>query len=170
MKTTFIVALFLFSNFIFSQQYNLVQKDEKAKEEILIGLCNIKGFTSPPFSDWFNLEYKNYTPDLEVIKQLKQFANKYKLTIVLGTWCSDSKREVPRLFKIMDLAGFLSNSIKILCVDTEKKAGEVNISSLKFDKTPTFFITLSNKEIGIISEKPEKSLETDLLNIFNNHK
>ncbi len=166
MKAILVIALLILSTTIFAQEYNLKQKSEKAKGEILIGLCNIKGFMEAPFSDWFKREYENYHPELDVVKQLKQLAGKCQITVVLGTWCSDSRREVPRFYKIMDLAGYSPNTIKVICLDTDRSAGEIDISGLKVEKTPTFIVTVSSKEVGRIVETPEKSIETDLLSIL----
>jgi len=44
------------------------------------------------------------------------------VTIVMGTWCSDSQQQVPRFFKLTDNIQYISN-ITIICVDQEKHAG-----------------------------------------------
>jgi len=166
MKTTIAVILFFLSSATFAQEFNRRQTDEKVKGEILIGLCNKQGYLETPFSDWFKSGYDAYKPDIEIITQLKPYADKYKITVVLGTWCSDSRREIPRFFKVMDNAGYSPNSIKVICVDSQKTAGDTDISTLKFEKVPTIIVTNYNKELGRIVEKPTTTIEADLLNIL----
>jgi len=122
MKTLIFIALFSLTTSIFAQEFNNKITDEKTKNEILIGLCNKQGFLETSFTNWFKIEYDAYHPDVEIIKQLKPYADKYKITVIMGTWCSDSRREIPRFFKVMDYAGYSPNSLKIICVDTQKKA------------------------------------------------
>ncbi|MBI5542119.1 MAG: thioredoxin family protein [Bacteroidia bacterium] len=170
MNAILIIVFMVFSVSIFAQEYNHKQMDTKSKSEILIGLCNTKAFAEAPFSEWFNREAEDYKPDLDIVKQLKQFAGKYQVTVVMATWCSDSRREVPRFFKVMNMVGYSPNTIKIISVDSDKIAGELDISGLKLEKVPTFVITISGKEIGRIVETPEKTIETDLYNILKNNK
>lgn len=168
MKAILIIVFMTISVLIFAQEYNHKQIDTKG--DILVGLCNTKAFAEAPFSDWFNRETEDYKPDLDIVKYLKQFAGKYQVTVVMGTWCSDSRREVPRFFKVMNMVGYSPNTIKIICVDSDKVAGELDISGLKLEKVPTFIVTISGKEIGRIVETPEKTIETDLYNIIKNNK
>lgn len=169
MKTLLFITFTLLTANIFAQEFNNKVIDEKSKNEILIGLCNKQGFLETPFTNWFKTEYDAYQPNIDIIKQLKPYADKYKITVIMGTWCSDSRREIPRFLKVMDYAGYSPNTIKILCVDTQKKAPETDLSIYNIEKVPTIIISDYNKELGRIIETPIKTLESDLLNILQNN-
>lgn len=170
MKTLIFIALLSLTTSIFAQEFNNKTTDVKTKNEILIGLCNKQGFLETSFTNWFKTEYDAYQPNMDVIKQLKPFADKYKITVIMGTWCSDSRREIPRFLKIMDYAGYSPNSLKIICIDTKKKASEMDLSIYNIEKIPTIIISDYTKELGRIIEAPAKTLETDLLNILQQNK
>ena len=88
------------------------------------------------------------------------------MTIVMGTWCSDSRREVPRFYKILDLIEFPSNSIDLISVNREKTVPDGDISELEILFVPTFIFYREETEIGRIIEIPEKTLEKDFLGII----
>nr|MQY61371.1 hypothetical protein [bacterium] len=54
------------------------------------------------FPDW-QVEVASYVPDQEVIEKLQSIPSEIKIEIFLGTWCSDTKRNVSAYFKIMDM-------------------------------------------------------------------
>ena len=43
-----------------------------------------------------------YKTDEEVIAKLKPIINNYTIKGFMGTWCGDSKRNVPRFYKILE--------------------------------------------------------------------
>ncbi len=83
----------------------------------------------------------------------------------MGTWCSDSQREVPRFYKILTDAGYNDKRVKIIAVDKSKEAIVVDIKNLDIEKVPTFIIYKDDIEVGRIIETPKKSLEKDLWKI-----
>jgi len=169
MKTLLFSLTLIIGLNTFAQEFNNKIIDEKSKSEILIGLCNKEGFLQTPYSDWFKTEYDAYKPNIEVIKQLKPYADMYKITVVMATWCSDSKREIPRFYKVMDYAGYTPKSLRIICVDKNMLSPDYDIKLFKVDKIPTFIIESHTKELGRIIETPVKSIEEDLLNILKNN-
>src|SRR5688572_14399555 len=54
--------------------------------------------------DWAQAEAEA-TPDASACQELAAVEPGADVTVILGTWCSDSRREVPRLWKALDLAG-----------------------------------------------------------------
>jgi hypothetical protein len=54
------------------------------------------------FPDW-QVEVASYVPNMEVIEKLQAIPSEIKIEIFLGTWCSDTKRNVSAYFKIMDM-------------------------------------------------------------------
>jgi thiol-disulfide isomerase/thioredoxin len=121
----------------------------------------------PPHSAWYLEGYANYVPDKAVMDELKQIdITGYSITIVLGTWCPDSRREVPGFMKIADLWGFPEEKIRFLGVDINKIAPLADFSALGIGRVPTFIFYLNNSEIGRIIEVPVTSLEQDTRDIL----
>ena len=90
------------------------------------------------------------------------------ITVVLGTWCSDSQREVPRLYSILDYLGFPEKNLELICVDRKKDAAGTEVMDLSIELVPTIIIYIGEEEIGRIIESPVESLEEDLVKIFAN--
>ena len=61
----------------------------------------------------------------------------------MGTWCHDSKREVPRAIKLFNLLALENERIKIVALNKQKKGYFKNYKSFNIKRTPTiiFFLT-----------------------------
>ena len=162
MKKIFLLLVIL-SSVIIAQGKNKLVVDEKSGKPMLIGLCNRTAFADSNFSWWFNSEYDNYTPDSAEVIKLSNVINVVKITIVMGTWCSDSRREVPRFYKILDQAGYDAQNLTLICVDRNKTAPDSLIEKLDVKLVPTFICIKDDKEIGRIVETPKETLEKDLV-------
>jgi thiol-disulfide isomerase/thioredoxin len=88
------------------------------------------------------------------------------ITVVMATWCSDSRREVPRFYKIVSKLDYNAESIKLINVDREKEAKGTSVSKLGIERVPTFIFYRGKAEIGRIIESPEESLEEDMFKIL----
>jgi len=136
---------------------------------ILIGECNRDAFTMEPFMEWYDIEYEEYTPDQTIIEKLKKDINNVsRIKIVMGSWCSDSQREVPRFYRIMDEAGIPDEKVELISVNRDKMVPGIDISALKIERVPTFIFYDGIKEQGRIIETPVETLEEDLLRILVN--
>ena len=77
---------------------------------------------------WFIKEYDQYNPS---INELNGFDYKnINIKVFMGTWCHDSKREIPRLIKILDNLKFSESKIDIIALTKDKK-GRVDITHLE---------------------------------------
>jgi thiol-disulfide isomerase/thioredoxin len=120
-----------------------------------------------PWSEWFVKGFDEY-------KFCNQYTDSIKLLmspgitikIVLGTWCPDSRREVPRFMRILSVIDFPANKIELIGVDNSKIAPIQNYASLNIQRVPTFIIYKNNIEAGRIIENPVTSLEQDMVNIL----
>jgi thiol-disulfide isomerase/thioredoxin len=152
-----------------SQEINKIVVDKKAKKEILIGKCDRKGLKSKAFKKWFKKEYRTYNLDKETLSKINENElSKIEIKVVLATWCCDSRREVPRFYKILDYLKFDENKLSLISIDTSKKAKQEDISNLQIKLVPTFIFYIDENEIGRIIETPEVSLEKDLIEIVEN--
>ncbi|MCH7972562.1 MAG: thioredoxin family protein [Bacteroidetes bacterium] len=164
MKLTVIFTfLILFS--VTTAAQNKKIKDTKTSAPMLIGEINRQAFQDSVFSWWFNSEYQMYEVDSTSLKSDADELRNYDITLVLGTWCSDSRREVPRFLKILDYLNYPKDKIKIYAVDRSKKGLNNEIDSLNIQKVPTIIFYKNNKETGRIIEEPKVTLEKDLANI-----
>ncbi|NOZ34470.1 MAG: thioredoxin family protein [Chlorobi bacterium] len=168
MKT--ILSFFTLFIFLSSCSFtkNKTIRDERTQRKELVGTCTRAGFQKVEFKEWFEKGYSDYVPNKEVINQLKD-VSLYKdvnIKIIFGTWCSDSRREIPRFFKIVDEAHIPDNSISITAVDTKKSSRNTNLDEINFTRIPTFIFYKNGKEIGRIVESTKESLEKDILNIL----
>src|SRR5688572_28901724 len=72
----------------------------------ILGTCTRDSLLQEPFKSWFQKNYDAYKPDESVVAKLKKIPVKdFTVEIFFGTWCGDSKRDVPRFFKIADAIG-----------------------------------------------------------------
>ena len=88
------------------------------------------------------------------------------IKIVLGTWCPDSRREVPRFMRILDLWQFPMANVTFIGVDNAKLSPVGEYEKLDIQRVPTFIIYKNNIEAGRIIENPTTSLEQDMVNIL----
>ena len=133
----------------------------------LLGYFNQLLLSSPPHSEWFIKGYDEYLADQEVINKLTEIdKNDLSIRIVMGTWCPDSRREVPRFMKIVDLWKFPAEKVIFIGVDNAKLSPIGGYDKLDIQRVPTFIIYKNNVEAGRIIENPVTSLEQDMLNII----
>ena len=163
---TLLVAITIFVGYGAVSQINNTIEDPKTKHILLVGACDKAGLNMNDYGVLFRNEIDAYEPAKSYISKLSREINNYSITIVLGTWCSDSQREVPRFYKVLDEAGYNDKSINIIAVDRSKLAGDIDIEDLKIELVPTFIVYKDNKELGRIIETPNKSLEKDLWKII----
>lgn len=84
---------------------------------------------------------------------------------IIGTWCSDSRREIPRLYQAMDVAGArVPFAYQLTGVDRDKKSPGLTIDVAY---VPTFIVTREGKEVGRIIESAPNGIEKDLLSLLD---
>ncbi|MGQ9619554.1 MAG: hypothetical protein ACUVTX_01035 [Bacteroidales bacterium] len=141
--------------------------DFSSPETWLLGYFRPEQFTRQPHSQWYIPGYDQYRYDENVIMKLLNLDKEDdSILIVMGTWCSDSRREVPRFMKILTAINFPPDRVRILGVDNMKKTPVDNYESLEIIRVPTFIFYVKNIEVGRIIENPLTSLEQDMMNIL----
>ncbi len=143
-----------------------VSAQEKFKKE-KTGKLSLKTFTTDTeFKKWFVKGYDAYKPDPAIIKRLSTELAGKKIVVVMGTWCSDSQREIPHLIKVTDLAHFDQKSIVIYGTDRKKKRPGV-VGKYHVTLVPTIIVfDERGKELGRINETSAPSIEENLLLIL----
>ena len=133
----------------------------------LLGYFNPDQLTREPYSTWYIKGYDDYQFNTDAINKLLDI-NKDDLTIkiVMGTWCPDSRREVPRFMRILDIWQFPVAKVTFIGVDNAKLSPVGEYDKLNIQRVPTFIIYKNNIEAGRIIENPVTSLEQDMVNIL----
>jgi hypothetical protein len=140
----------------------------------LLGYFKQGQLRNEPYSIWFYKGYDDYQANTEAMNCLSEI-NKDGLSIkvVMGTWCPDSRREVPRFMRVLDSWQFPGGALTLIGVDNAKLSPVGGYEELDIHRVPTFIIYKNNIEAGRIIENPVTSLEQDMVNILrgmNNNK
>jgi thiol-disulfide isomerase/thioredoxin len=138
----------------------------------LLGVCSLAQLEKEPYADWYQPNFKGYLPNDQVISDLKKAnPSQYTLKIFFGSWCGDTKRELPRMAKILENLSFPQKNLVLIGVDNSteeyKQSPQREEAGLNIYRVPTFIIYKNNKEVGRIVEYPTETLERDLLKIFS---
>lgn len=137
----------------------------------LLGRCSLTDLQKEPYSEWFTGNYMDYTPNEAVLKQLKNTSLKdCSISIFFGTWCGDSKRELPRFIKLWDMLGLPQTALNLVAVSSAdslyKQSSGHEERGKHIYRVPTFIISKNGSEVNRIVEYPVLSLERDLLNML----
>ena len=136
-------------------------------ETWILGYFNLDHLLSGVHNKWYFEGYDNYVPEQQAVDELKKLVDeKVSITIVMGTWCPDSRREFPRFMKILDAINYPIDKVIMLGVDSNKKAPVEGYDNLDIERVPTFIIMRNKKEEGRIIEYPLTSLEQDMVDIL----
>lgn len=108
------------------------------------------------------------SPDREAARRLAAVPPGAEVTVFLGTWCGDSEREVPRLWRALDEAGGdVPFKIHYVGVDRRKKEPAAPIANYEIEFVPTFIVSREGREVGRIVETAPHGVEQDLLALLS---
>ena len=144
----------------------IIENSESEEYTDIIGLFDRKELSNNPHSEWFNQNYSDYNLDQETLDKLKPLFKDIEITVFMGTWCSDSRKEIPVFYKLIDKLNFSEKSIELIGMTLEKTTPD----SLEFNQNlinvPTFIFKKDGKEINRIVEFPLETIEKDILEIL----
>lgn len=167
MKKLILPFLMLFAMSASAQDLNKKIQDPGRNKEVMLNVCTREGVVSfPEMKAMYDQEYPNYKLDSAALVAMKPSLKDKKITIVMGTWCGDSKYQVPHFYKILDSLNVSEDQVKLICVDGTKKAENGLLDGLDIQRVPTFIFYDDKKEIGRITERPKETLEKDMANIL----
>lgn len=168
----FIAALFsiLLIGNLTSQTLNKEIQPE-GRKPFLLGKIDKEGLTSKNYNSWFSKNLNAYKVDKETIKQLSKKLKDYKILAFMGTWCGDSKRQIPKLYKVLEASNFPMKQLNMIAVsyqpDLYKQSPNHEEAGLNIHRVPTIIIYKNGKEVNRIVEEPKVSIEKDILNIIS---
>ncbi|MFY0602884.1 MAG: thioredoxin family protein [Flavobacteriaceae bacterium] len=165
MKKTLLLLLFCISLTSVSSQ------KKQDRNGNLIGYIQKSDFQNQKFKSWFEPNYDKYQPNEKIIKKIKKNLKNITIKSFVGTWCHDSKRVIPRLYKTLEMAGFdFKNNAKMVGITRGKKTPDNLQEGYDIKHTPTIIFYKNGKEIGRFVEHARQTLEKDILKILKGKK
>ncbi len=125
----------------------------------------------------WSTERETYKPVAEDLEVLAGVSEQVDIICVLGTWCGDSEREVPRFWKILQEVENPNLVLTHFAIGrlSDETAGELMVE-IGFDENlrdvynvelvPTFIFYRGDRELGRIIETPVGTLEQDAAEIL----
>lgn len=113
----------------------------------------------------FKRRERAYVPQRSTMKQLQDPMKGIETILFLGTWCSDSRSEVPKFLKIHEQLSGESAPAPIYAVDRDMNDPGNNGSEFNIEFVPTIIVLRDGREAGRIVEFPELTMEEELLAI-----
>lgn len=168
-----LIPLFVFILCVISS--NSQNKNEEItlanETPFLLGEIDKNGLTSKNYNDWFSENFNDYSLDLSTINVLSTYIADYEILVFMGTWCGDSKREIPRFYKILEACNFPMEQLRVIAVSAQpnmyKQSPSHHEAGLNIHRVPTFIFYKNRQEVNRIVEHPVASLEKDMLAIVN---
>jgi thiol-disulfide isomerase/thioredoxin len=128
-----------------------------------------------PFREKFSTRKQTYQLKLEVVSQLKKFANNYIIVAFSAEWCKDCAINIPVLALISEATGLevrIFGGLKKDPLSQTRKwripPSPPEVETFKVDKIPLILLFDNDgKTIGRIIENPqEPTLEEEVLKII----
>ena len=140
----------------------------------LLGYFNPDQLTHYPYSTWYLSGYDDYQINTKALNSLLDIKkDEITIKVVMGIWCPDSRREVPRFMRVLNAWQYPASKVIFIGVDDAKLSPVGEYNGLSIQRVPTFIIYKNNVEAGRIIENPKASLEQDMVDILtgmNNNK
>lgn len=135
-------------------------------EMILLGEINKANLQQSSITPWFKKEYDLVTIDAQWAQDLKPYTNDLRIKVFMGTWCSDSRRELPPFFKILEVLDFDPGHLEMYAMSEEKTTPENHEEGLEIYNVPTIIFLKNGEEINRFVELPVQTLESDIAKII----
>ena len=171
MKHTFLAYLiFAFSTQWASAQVTDQRVTDAGGDQQLLGQLTQASLSSPPFNEWFDAGADQYNPDGDFITRTRNLQD-FEIEVFMGTWCGDSRREVPRLIKTLRALNFPEQQLSIVGVnrttDQYKQSPNGEQAGKNIHRVPTIIFYRNGKEVNRIVETPVTSIEEDIHTIVS---
>ena len=150
MKTLLLSVTLFVSLFTSAQTQYEVSND--GGDKILKGLITRDLISSDTSFKWYAQNLAGYKPNEGAAKALKQKSTELQLIVFGGTWCSDTKYILPKLFALTDAASFPQDRVTLIGVDRNKKTLSHLSEALNVINVPTIIVMKEGKEVGRVVE------------------
>ncbi len=118
---------------------------------------------------WETYSAGNYSPPEWKLRQFRKLVKARNADFVIfgGSWCPDSKVQLPVLFRLFNLASIPARRQQLYGVDTNAKEPTHTADRFNVSRVPSVIILSNGKEIGRIAEFPRPNWEDDLMRVLS---
>ncbi|MFC2131275.1 hypothetical protein ACFLSQ_07560 [Bacteroidota bacterium] len=101
-------------------------------------------------AEWDLYEAFDYEPDKEYINRLKEllYSKDYYFIIFATTYCEDCEENIPKAFKLFELAEIPTERIKLFGLDENLKEPTGEYEKFDIGTTPVIFIQINSEVAG----------------------
>ena len=140
---------------------DLAPADAEPPEPVLVGAVS-RAEIEAALPDWIGAQVEA-RPDPAAAVAMASAGAGARVTVYLGTWCSDSRRELARLWRAMDEAGGeVDFELIYVGVDRDKEEPADRLTGVGLEYVPTFVVEIGGAEAGRIVEESPGGIEHDL--------
>ena len=137
------------------------------QQGMLVGEFDKADLEQEAFASWFNSGYSSYTPSEAAMKTIKENISDYEIVAFMGTWCPDSRRETPKVFKILDEANYDMSKLTFYGVNRQKTTTDNIEKEYNLNRVPTIIFLKDGKEVNRFVESPRETIEEDFAKIVS---
>ena len=137
------------------------------QQDFLLGKITKEDLQQAPYAAWFDPMYESYKPSEETLKTIKNNINDYKIKVFMGTWCGDSKREVPKLYRLLEESGYNMDNIEMQAVRPDKTLPDDLQQKYNVHYVPTIIFFKDGEEVNRFVEYPQEEFEEDIAKIVS---
>ncbi len=115
--------------------------------------------------DWVG-ELVRAEPDIVAAQRLANPAPEVEVNVFFGSWCSDSRRELARLWRALETTGGEAGfRIRYIGVDRAKQEPADLVAGKEILYVPTLIVSRAGTETGRIVESAPGGVEADLADL-----
>jgi len=164
-KALFAAFIIISCSFSAFSQLNRTIHDEKTGKDILYGYCTRQALENHG-DGWFKAEYESYMVKTETFNF--ELPEKFdSVQVFMGTWESNSRREVPRFCKIFDLDYFKDIPVTFICLDSKITVDVLNVDDYYVQFLPAIVFYKKGEELCRFLEQPRtESMESDIMDLM----
>ena len=144
-----------------------VETKSNMQQGMLVGEFDKADLEQEAFSKWFNEGYNEFNPSAEAMATIKKNISDYEIIAFMGTWCPDSRRETPKVFKILEQAGYDMSNLTFYGVNRQKTTTDNIEKEFDLNRVPTVIFLKDGKEVNRFVEYPRESIEEDFAKIVS---
>lgn len=173
MKTT-TLAIIAALAFLFQMRAQTFNKEViiDGQAPYLLGKIDKHGLESNNYHSWFSTNFEDYNVNDTIISSIAPELKHYDITVFMGTWCGDSKQNVPKLYKVLEACNFPMDQLTVVAVSRApnlyKQSPQHEEAGLNIHRVPTIIFFKDGKEVNRIVEYPIHSFEEDIEQIITN--